>query len=116
MNNYVHKNNPNEEIKKGQVRWCEFPRDNHSLYGGKRPGIILSNDTANKGSGSVIVCPCTTKPKKPLPVHVELVGNTALLEEITVIPKENVHDVIYELDWRKKREIDTAILIEFGII
>lgn len=111
IHNYNH-----AEILQGQVRWCEFPRDNHCLLGGKRPGVILSNDMANKGCGSVLVCPCTTKSKKALPVHVELIGSVALLEEITVLPKENVHDVIYDLDWRKRREIKTALLVEFGII
>lgn len=120
MNNnsrYEHNQNPTE-IKKGQMRWCEFPRDNQSLYGGKRPGIILSNDIANKASGSVLVCPCTTKPKKKLPVHVKLSSsnNTALLEEITVLPRECVHDVIRELTWQEARDVNTAVLIEFGII
>lgn len=114
-NNYVHNNN-HEPIKKGQVRWCEFPKGNNALLGGKRPGVILSNDIANQGSGSIIVCPCTTKVKRKLPVHIELTDNTAMLEEITVLPRESVHDVIYELDWKQKRDIDTAILIEFGII
>lgn len=115
MSNLIHNQNP-EEIKKYQVRWCIFPEKGNHILGGKRPGVILSNDVANKGSGTVLVCPCTTKGKKKLPIHVELSGDTAMLEEITVLSKDDIHDVIYELDWRKKREIDTAILIEFGII
>ena len=109
--------NNEREIKKGQIYWVDFPKTKYMLEG-IRPGLILSNDIGNKGSSSVLVCPCTTKSRKELPVHVRIenIGTTALIEEITCVDKETILGLVGEVDWRKMREINTAILIEFGII
>ena len=64
---------------------------------GYRPGIIVSNNFANKNSPVVTVVFLTSKPKKSLPIHVEITSvpdlknSIALCEQICCVSKDRIH-------------------------
>ena len=101
-------------IMRGEEVGCE-------QYGG-RPGIIVSNDLNNRHSRTVEVVMLTTKPKKPLPTHVNINSaprpSTALCEQITTVAKERLTDYIGKLDDFEQRMVDIAlarsIALNFG--
>lgn len=82
-----------------------------------RPGIIVSNDTANKHSPNVEVVFLTSQ-KKPLPTHVEVVckvPSTALCENIQTVAKERLGDFIRSCTSSEMKKIDNALLISLGM-
>ena len=82
-----------------------------------RPGIIVSNDTANKHSPNVEVVFLTSQEKKPLPTHVEVVckvPSTALCENIQTVAKERLGDFIRSCTTSEMKKIDNALLISLG--
>lgn len=83
-----------------------------------RPGIIVSNDTANKHSPNVEVVFLTSQEKKPLPTHVEVVckvPSTALCENIQTVAKERLGDFIRSCTTSEMKKIDNALLISLGM-
>ena len=96
-----------QTIRRGQVYMCDFGEKFENEQCGNRYAIIIQNDQGNDASPNVIVIPCTTQDKKPLPVHLEFnfskenmlyydesyIGtkkNTALAECITTISKSKL--------------------------
>lgn len=79
-----------------------------SEQGGKRPVIVIQNDTGNKYSPTIIVIPLTSEIKKVnMPTHCILhkslhnglsVNSMALAEQIRVIDKSRLLDKIGYLD------------------
>lgn len=77
-----------------------------------RPGIIISNDAANKFSPNVTVTPLTSRNKKPLPTHVCIAckaQSTALCESIQTVAKSRIGEYIKHCTNREMNNIDDAI-------
>ena len=77
-----------------------------------RPGIIISNDAANKFSPNVTVIPLTSRNKKPLPTHVCIAckaQSTALCESIQTVAKSRIGEYIKHCTNREMNNIDDAI-------
>lgn len=77
-----------------------------------RPGIIVSNDAANKFSPNVTVIPLTSRGKKPLPTHVSIscrTQSTALCESIQTVAKSRIGEYIKHCTNREMNNIDDAI-------
>ena len=77
-----------------------------------RPGIIISNDAANKYSPNVTVIPITSRNKKPLPTHVCIsckVQSTALCESIQTVAKARIGDYIKHCTNVEMNNIDEAM-------
>ena len=77
-----------------------------------RPGIIISNDAANKFSPNVKVIPLTSRNKKPLPTHVCIAckaQSTALCESIQTVAKSRIGEYIKHCTNREMNNIDDAI-------
>lgn len=83
-----------------------------------RPGIVVSNDLANKHSPNVEMVFLTSQEKKPLPAHVEIlakVPSIALCENIQTVSKERLGDFIKSCTTSEMKKIDEALLISLGI-
>ena len=83
-----------------------------------RPGIIVSNDMANKHSPNVTVVYLTSREKKPLPTHVEVickVPSIALCESIQTVSKERLGDFIRSCTTSEMKAIDKALLHSLGL-
>ena len=58
-------------VKQGNIIWLDFnPQIGHEQKG-RRPALVISNDTFNNFSGMAIVCPITNTDKNH-PFHVKL--------------------------------------------
>jgi mRNA interferase MazF len=62
-------------VKQGYIIWLDFdPQTGHEQKG-RRPALVVSNETFNKFSNLAIVCPITNT-KKDYPFHVKLDNRT----------------------------------------
>lgn len=104
-------------INRGSIHWCYLPTYSLKITSKTRPCIVISNTIQNKGANTVNVIPLTTKQKRmDLPVHVEIGDSVALVENILTIEKDDVGDFIRHLTRNEQREIDIAVLTQYGVI
>lgn len=83
-----------------------------------RPGIIVSNDIGNKHSPNVEVVFLTSREKKPMPTHVDVmckVPSTALCENIQTVSKERLDSFIRSCTTSEMESIDNALLCSLGL-
>lgn len=83
-----------------------------------RPGIVVSNDLANKHSPNVEMVFLTSQDKKHLPTHVEIIAkvpSTALCENIQTVSKERLGDFLKSCTAIEMKAIDKALLHSLGI-
>lgn len=89
-----------------------------SEQNGGRPGVIVSNDVGNKHSPNVEVVFLTSREKKPMPTHVEVlckVPSTALCENIQTVSKERLDSFIRSCTTSEMKNIDNALLYSLGL-
>ena len=89
-----------------------------SEQNGGRPGVIVSNDVGNKHSPNVEVVFLTSREKKPMPTHVEVlckVPSTALCENIQTVSKERLDSFIRSCTTSEMKNIDNALLCSLGL-
>lgn len=83
-----------------------------------RPGVIVSNDLANKHSPNVSVVYLTSQEKKPLPTHVDVickVPSIAMCECITTVSKDRLSTFVKSCSDSEMKNIDKAICIALGL-
>lgn len=107
------------EIFRGDIFYVESIGN---CYGSEqranRPGIVVSNDLANKHSPNVEMVFLTSQEKKPLPTHVEVIAKVpsiALCENIQTVSKERLSDFIKSCTTTEMKKIDEALLISLGM-
>lgn len=84
-----------------------------------RPGIIVSNNMGNQHSDRVEVVYLTTKDKKPMPTHVDIIcrqKSTALCEQITTVSKDRIGEFIKTCTTAEMKRIDEALMVSLGIV
>lgn len=89
-----------------------------SEQNGGRPGVIVSNDVGNKHSPNVEVVFLTSREKKPMPTHVEVlckVPSIALCENIQTVSKERLDSFIRSCTTSEMKNIDNALLCSLGL-
>lgn len=107
------------EIYRGDIFYVEAVGNSYgSEQKANRPGIIVSNDLANKHSPNVEMVFLTSQEKKPLPTHVEIIAKVpsiALCENIQTVSKERLSDFIKSCTTTEMKKIDEALLISLGM-
>lgn len=108
------------EIRRGQVWWWNCPiHTRKHLQQGRRPVIIVSNDTCNNASPVVTVVPLTTAVKRPYPQQAPLVLqhsiSIAMADQLTSIPVEELDDFICTLHDFQMEQVDRAICVQLGL-
>jgi mRNA interferase MazF len=83
------------KLKRGDIVWVDFGKTVGSEQGGKRPALIVQNNTGNKHSPTIIVLPLTAQMDKPdLPTHTKFYikekCNMSYGEQIRVIDKRRI--------------------------
>lgn len=84
-----------------------------------RPAIIVSNNMCNTHSDRVEVVYLTTKDKKPLPTHVDIIcrqKSTALCEQIHTVMKEQIGEFVRSCTAAEMKCIDEALMVSLGIV
>lgn len=111
------------EVKRGELYYADLSPVVGSEQNGFRPVLILSNDTGNRHSPTVVVAAITGKPKKmDMPTHYLLpIGNgleipsVVLLEQIRTIDKCRLDNYIGHLDKTTMKGIDRALAVSMGL-
>jgi mRNA interferase MazF len=110
-------------IKRGQLIWCDFEGSYGSRQGGKRPAVVVQNNTGNRFSTTTIVIPLTSREKTKLPVHTKLTkdydiaykGNIMMAEQLTVIDKSQIISTGGMLDKEDLNALDRIIAKQLSL-
>ena len=106
-------------ILRGESYYADHHPDYGSEQGGKRPVIVIQNNTGNKFAPTVIVAAVTSKvTKKPnQPTHVLIDRNPAfsrpsmvLLEQIFTIDKERIQRLLGQTTPGEMYQINEALM------
>lgn len=112
-----------KQIRRGEIYFADLSPVVGSEQGGIRPVLIIQNDVGNKYSPTVIVSAITSQlSKAKIPTHVELSASeynlpkdsVVLLEQIRTIDKRRLKEKVSELDEKKMRAINLALLVSLG--
>ena len=112
------------EIKRGQIYYCDMSPVVGSEQGGIRPVVIIQNDVGNRYSPTTIVCPITSVvTKKPLPTHITLKPldcglrqtSVVLAEHLRTVDKRRLKGLVGIVPPTKMKELDRAIKISLGV-
>ena len=106
-------------FRRGEIYFADLDPHYGSEQGGKRPVIVIQNNTGNKFSPTVIVAAVTSKvTKKPnQPTHVLIDRNPAfsrpsmvLLEQIFTIDKERIQRLLGQTTPDEMYQINEALM------
>lgn len=106
-------------FRRGEIYFADLDPHYGSEQGGKRPVIVIQNNTENKFSPTVIVAAVTSKvTKKPnQPTHVLIDRNPAfsrpsmvLLEQIFTIDKERIQRLLGQTTPDEMYQINEALM------
>lgn len=109
---------------RGFMYWANMPEGvwNDAKNNKQRPVVIVSNNTNNQFSNSILVVPCTTKDpdKSPLPTHhvvkLHSEGTSLILcENLTNILKSSLTGFIGMLDPEDIEQVNKKIAIAVGL-
>lgn len=113
-----------ELVRRGDIYWVDFGTPKGSEQGGRRPALIIQNDTGNVSSSTTIIAAITTSKKGSYPFHVDISKNesglpensTVLFEQLLTISKNRlIGPVIGRLSRAKMKEVDDALKISLGL-
>jgi len=106
-------------FRRGEIYFADLDPHYGSEQGGKRPVIVIQNNTENKFAPTVIVAAVTSKvSKKPnQPTHVLIEQNPAfsrpsvvLLEQIFTIDKERIQRLLGQTTPDEMYQINEALM------
>ncbi len=108
---------------RGDIWWVDFGTPRGSEQGGRRPALIVQNDTGNVSSSATIIAAITSKKKRAYPFHVDISmhesglpqDSTVLLEQLLTISQDRLVSQAGSLSTAKIREIDTALQVSLGL-
>ena len=111
-------------IKRGDIYYANLNPVIGSEQGGTRPVLIISNDTGNKHSPTVIVAAITsrvqTKAKLPTHLYLEAIeglpdSSIILFEQIRTLDKTRLKERLAHLNDHFMQAIDVPLLISIGV-
>lgn len=111
------------DIKRGQVWYVNLENGVGSEQSGRRPCLIIQNDTGNRFSPTVVVAVLTTKlDKHKLPTHALLSEQSGLpkrsivlLEQLKTIDKRRIKQYITSLTRNDLLKVDRALMVSLGL-
>ena len=112
-------------FRRGEIYFADLDPHYGSEQGGKRPVIVIQNNTGNKFAPTVIVAAVTSKvSKKPnQPTHVLIEKNPAfsrpsvvLLEQIFTIDKERIQRLLGRTTPDEMYQINEALMNSLDLI
>ena len=111
-------------IKRGDIYYAELNPVIGSEQGGTRPVLIISNDTGNRYSPTVIIAAITgkTQTKAKLPTHTEVKevegldrDSIILLEQIRTIDKQRLKQHMGMMPENIMARVDKALAISVSL-
>ena len=110
-------------VRRGDIYWVDFGTPKGSEQGGRRPALIIQNDTGNISSPTTIIAAITSKKKVSYTFHVDVSAlesglpqdSTILLEQLLTINKSRLTNRIGNLSSAKMLEVDRALKESLGL-
>ncbi|HZJ90260.1 MAG TPA: type II toxin-antitoxin system PemK/MazF family toxin [Oscillospiraceae bacterium] len=110
-------------IKRGEIYYAALNPVIGSEQSGTRPVLVISNDTGNMHSPTVIVAAITSKQTKhKIPTHYNIsclnglpANSIVLFEQIRTIDKQRLGERVAHLDEVCMKTIEKPLLISIGI-
>jgi mRNA interferase MazF len=116
-----------KKFKRGQIYYVDLGYNLDYEQCGVRPCVVIQNDVGNQKGGIVQIAPLTSKTKNNLPTHVYLSAGQGLTKDSIIMVEQarciskrrffynGFPSKITELNEAKLKELNNAILFEFGI-
>lgn len=107
-----------EEVRRGDVFWCEFDMFHGCEQFGQRPVIVVSNDKCNDVSPIITVVALTSKKKKKMPTHAIVKTprpSVALCEQIYTVDRSRLKCLMFHLTESEMDMVDYCIKVQLGI-
>ena len=112
-----------DKIRRGEIYWVNWNPARGSEQAGKRPALVIQNDTGNEYSVTTIVAACSTAVKKPYPFLVQVTAQesglpkncSVNLSTILTIDKSRLLKKAGELGNSRMAEVDQAIKNSLGL-
>jgi len=113
------------EYLRGQIYYANLDPVIGHEQAGRRPVLIIQNDTGNRFAPTVIVVAISSSlPPKPYPTEVRvkagmggLSRDSAIrLDQIRTIDKRRLENCVGKLDTETIRQVDEAIKISLGLV
>jgi len=112
-----------EECKRGEIYLVNWNPGRGSEQTGKRPALVIQNDTGNKYSPTTIVAACSTASVKAYPFIVRVQAkesgvdkdSSINLAQIMTVDKTRLEIKLGQLSSEKMLEIDGALKVSLGI-
>ena len=105
--------------KRGEVYWVSLDPTIGSEVRKTRPGLILSNNSANKYSDRVIIGPITSSIKRLYPFEAQVRSphgdNKVMLDHIRSVDKKRLGSKIYSISELEMREVERALKLALAI-
>lgn len=103
--------------RRGQIHWVDFSPTKGSEQSGRRPALIVSNDTANQHSPVVVVVPLTSSQTAArFPQNVSLPAGRPLPDagvilcgQIRTVSKERLDGYRGDLEAAQQEAVDKAL-------
>lgn len=111
-------------IKRGDIFYAELNPVIGSEQGGTRPVLVISNNTGNRHSPTVIIAPITSRThmKAKLPTHTEVKDfdkldkdSIILLEQIRTIDKQRLKQYMGMMPDSIMARVDKALAISISL-
>ena len=115
-------------MRRGDLYWVDLDPSEGSEAGKVRPGVVVSNDAANRscvrsGRGVVTVVPVTTNTARILPFQVLLPAaacgladdSKAQAEQVRAVAVRRVRGLIGSLPGEVLRDVDAALRVHLAL-
>lgn len=114
---------PSGYPRRGEIYWATLPDRGGSEQHGRRPVLVISNDTNNKFAPVVVVAALTrTTPKRDYPQNVRLPAGGPLRDESTVLgnqlytfDKDALSDCRGSLNALQLSELNAALKVSLAL-
>jgi mRNA interferase MazF len=106
-------------MQRGEVWWVEFDPAVGTEIRKTRPGIIVSNDAANRNLSRVIVVPLTSNSERLFPgeARVTVAGNQskAMADQLMTADKSRLKSKLGELAKPDMQALEAAIRLQLAL-
>ena len=107
-------------MKRGEVWWVNFESSVGREIRGKRPAVIISNDSANKYLNRVQVVPLTSEVELVYPsealVMVDDRQNKAMADQLTTVSKQRLINRAGRLTHADMRKVEHVVKVQLGLL
>lgn len=106
-------------IRRGDLFYCENPYARGSVQCGRRPALVVENDSGCLHSSVIKVVFLTTRPKTKLPTHVQINSckhiSIAICEQIVCLNVDDFYDYISRCTEAEMTAVDRALMLSLQL-